>query len=246
MKIGLIGLGIMGRPMAKNLVKAGQEVLDEKLPAFKKALPAGDGKTWYFLWEKGNRNEGFKAASKVNYVARCGRYSDRDQGYTGALRLLKVILGYDYLWVNVRVKGGAYGVMTGTGRSGQGYFVSYRDPKLSETNDVFESVADYLESFDADERDMTKFVIGTMSEVDAPILPQYRGSRADSAYFSGVTEEMLQEERNQILDARPEDIRALAPRIRNIMDEGAFCVIGNAEAIEKNKEMFCEVRNLFK
>lgn len=226
--------------------KAGQEILDAKLPAFKKALPAGDGKTWYFLWEKGNRNEGFKAASKVNYVARCGRYSDRDQGYTGALRLLKVILGYDYLWVNVRVKGGAYGVMTGTGRSGQGYFVSYRDPKLAETNDVFESVADYLESFDADERDMTKFVIGTMSEVDAPILPQYRGSRADSAYFSGVTEEMLQEERNQILDARPEDIRALAPRIRNIMDEGAFCVIGNAETIEKNKDMFCEVRNLFK
>ncbi len=236
---------------AENLTvscTAGKEdlaLLEEKLAGFKKALPEGDGRTWYFRWEKGNRNEGFKAASQVNYVARCGRLTDRDHGYTAALKLLKVILGYDYLWLNVRVKGGAYGVMTGTGRSGQGYFVSYRDPKLPETNAVFESVPDYLEQFDADERAMTKFVIGTMSEVDAPLLPQYRGTRADSAYFSGVTAEMLQTERDEILDAQPEDIRALAPCVRNIMEEGSFCVIGNAEAIEKYREMFCEVRNLF-
>ena len=223
----------------------GLQAVRTALPAFRNALPAGDGRTWYFRFEKGNRNEGMKAASQVNYVARCGRFTDRDHGYTAALKLLKVILGYDYLWLNVRVKGGAYGVMTGTGRSGQGYFVSYRDPKLAETNEVFESVADYLESFDADERAMTKFVIGTMSEVDAPILPQYRGTRADSAYFSGVTEEMLQKERDEILNVQPEDIRALAPYIRNIMEEGALCVIGNAEAIEKNREMFSEVRNLF-
>ena len=107
---------------------------------------------------------------------------------------MKPILGYDYLWLNVRVKGGAYGVMNSAGRSGEGYFVSYRDPNLKETDQVFEGVADYLEQFDADERDMTKYVIGTISDMDTPLLPPYKGAKAVSAWYSGITDEMLAEE----------------------------------------------------
>ena len=208
-------------------------------------LPETGGERYTFTCDKENKNEGFMTSSQVNYVARCGSFAESGLPYTGALRTLKVILGYDYLWLNVRVKGGAYGVMNGAGRTGEGYFVSYRDPNLKETNQVFENVVKYLEEFDADERDMTKYVIGTISDLDVPLLAPYKGSKADAAYFSHLTDEMLKKEREEILKATKEDIRALAPVIREILSTGSFCVIGNAEKIRENQELFGEVKNLF-
>lgn len=219
--------------------------LEPSLKKFKALLPAGEKTVYPFLWEKGNKNEGFMTSSQVNYVARCGSFADTGIEYSGALKTLKVILGYDYLWLNVRVKGGAYGVMNGAGRSGEGYFVSYRDPNVKETNEVYEEVVSYLEEFQADERDMTKYVIGTISDLDTPLLPPYKGSKADSAWFSGVTDEMLLKERQEVLKVQPEHIRALADVIRAILVTGSLCVIGNAEKIKENSGMFNEVKNLF-
>lgn len=223
----------------------GFKYLNTAMKLLKDKLPKTGGPAYPFVWEKGNRNEGFMTSSQVNYVARCGTFSGSGYSYTGALRVLKPILGYDYLWLNVRVKGGAYGVMNSAGRSGEGYFVSYRDPNLKETDQVFEGVAEYLEQFDADERDMTKYVIGTISDLDTPLLPPYKGAKAVSAWYSGVTDEMLAEERRQILTVKPEDIRALAGIIRAILDTGSFCVVGNAEKIKENKELFGSIKNLF-
>lgn len=223
----------------------GFQYLESAMKLLKDKLPKTGGPAYPFIWEKGNRNEGFMTSSQVNYVARCGTFSGSGYSYTGALRVLKPILGYDYLWLNIRVKGGAYGVMNSAGRSREGYFVSYRDPNLKETDQVFEGVAEYLEQFDADERDMTKYVIGTISDLDTPLLPPYKGAKAVSAWYSGVTDEMLAEERRQILTAKPEDIRALAGIIRAILDTGSFCVVGNAEKIKENKELFGSIKNLF-
>ena len=224
----------------------GLHALEAPLQKFKDSLPTGKGEIYPFVWEKGNKNEGFMTSSQVSYVARCGNFAGTGIPYTGALKTLKVILGYDYLWLNVRVKGGAYGVMNGTGRSGEGYFVSYRDPNVKETNEVYEAVVSYLENFNADERDMTKYVIGTISDLDTPLLPPYKGSKADSAWFSGVTDEMLLKERQEVLAVQPEDIRALAEVIKAVLATGSLCVIGNAEKVKENSEMFGEVKNLFK
>ena len=222
----------------------GFAALDGEVRRFAAALPAG-GERHPFQWVRGNRNEGFKSSSQVNYVARCGNFREKGFAYTGALRILKVMLSYDYLWINLRVKGGAYGCMSGFGRSGEGYLVSYRDPNLRETNSVYEGVTEYLRNFQADERDMTKFVIGTISDLDTPLTPSIRGSRGLSAYLSGVTQEMMQEERDQVLRATVEDIRALADIVQAVLDTGALCVLGNEEKIEAAKDLFKETRNLY-
>ena len=208
-------------------------------------LPKGDGKTYGFTFKAGNRNEGFKTSSQVNYVARCGNFRDEGFEYTGALRILKLILSYDYLWLNLRVKGGAYGCMSGFGRSGEGYFVSYRDPGMARTNEVYEKIVEYLESFDVDERDMTKYVIGTVSAMDTPFTPADKGARGLSGYLSGVTGEMLQQERDEVLKAQPEDIRRLAGIVKAILDTGSLCTIGNEEKIESDRGMFGEVKSLY-
>ena len=133
------------------------------------------------------KNEGFKTASKVQYVARCGNFIDQGAEYTGALQVLKVIMGYEYLWQNIRVKGGAYGCMSSFNRIGEGYFVSYRDPNLKCTIDVYEGVVDYLENFTVSDRDMTKYIIGTISNMDQPMTPATKGERSMNLYMNKVS-----------------------------------------------------------
>lgn len=184
------------------------------------------------------KNEGFKTASKVQYVARCGNFIDQGVDYTGALQILKVILSYDYLWQNIRVKGGAYGCMSNFNRIGDGYFVSYRDPHLKRTMEVYEGVVDYLKNFEVSDRDMTKYIIGTMSSIDQPMSPATKGDRSMNLYMNKVSEEMIREERNQILDATQEDIRALYNVAEAVLQADQLCVVGSEEVIEANKEMF--------
>lgn len=228
--------------------KAGFPALSESMKHLTEALPEGEGTVYPFQFQPELKNEGFKTSSQVNYVARCGnfRLGEEKLEYTGALRILKLILSYDYLWQNLRVKGGAYGCMSGFGRSGEGYFVSYRDPKMKETNEVYEGIVDYLEHFDASDRDMTKYVIGTIGAMDTPFTPADQGARGLSAYLSGVTDEMMQEERDQVLAATQKDIQNLAGIVKVILKTGALCAIGNEEKVEENREMFGEVKNLFR
>lgn len=190
------------------------------------------------------RNEGFKTSSKVQYVARTGNFIDRGVEYTGALQILKVILSYDYLWQNVRVKGGAYGCMSSFNRIGEGYLVSYRDPNLEKTMEIYEGVVEYLKNFNVDDRDMNKFIIGTISNIDRPMNPAAKGSRSMNLYMNHVSAEMIREERNQILDAQQADIRALADVLQALLDAHELCVIGSEEKIEEQKEMFLEIKTL--
>ena len=190
------------------------------------------------------KNEGFTTSGQVQYVARTGNFRKKGYEYTGALDILKVALSYDYLWMNLRVKGGAYGCMSGFKRSGESYFVSYRDPHLKRTLDVYEGIPEYVRTFQADEREMTKYIIGTISGKDVPRTPQMQGSISKTAYFCGITEEMMQKERDQILNADVEDIRNLAPLVEAILSDDAVCVVGSETAIEKEREIFKEIKSL--
>ena len=192
-------------------------------------------------------NEGFATSAQIQYVARAGSYKGNgyDYPYTGALRVLKVIMGYDYLWINVRVKGGSYGCMCSFAKTGESYFVSYRDPNLKKTMEVYEKAGDYLRSFAADERTMTKYIIGAISDWDIPMTPATKGSRSLSAYLSHMDYADIQKERDELLGCTQEDIRALADYMDAIMKENAVCVVGNGQTIEENKEMFGTIENLF-
>lgn len=191
------------------------------------------------------RNEGLKTASQVQYVACAGNFFNHGLSYTGVLKVLKVMLGYDYLWNQVRVKGGAYGCMCNFGKSGDCYFVSYRDPNLGRTLEVYDDAADYISGFDADERTMTQFVIGAISDLDTPMNPAAKGMFSLSGYMTGVTDEMLQKERDEIINADGKDLRRCAQIVNSFVSDKCICAVGNAEKIEKEKEMFDNVSPLF-
>ena len=192
------------------------------------------------------KNEGFETSSMVNYVARFGNFVNHGFKYTGVLRVFKVLLSYDYLWNNIRVKGGAYGCSAVFSRSGNAGFVSYRDPNVANTNKIYEGIVDYAKNFTANDREMTKSVIGAISEMDTPLTPAGEGMKGLSAYYSKVRHEDMQKEREEVLNTSDADIRGLVPLIEAVLSDNLICAVGNADLIEKDSEMFKEVKHLFK
>lgn len=214
--------------------------LEKVIAGFNKMSAIGNQAEVHFNTAK----EAFIDASQIQYVAKTGDFICEGYEYTGALRLLRIILSYDYLWINVRVKGGAYGCMNTFLRSGESYFVSYRDPNLSDTLDVYDKIPEYIKSFSPDERDMTKYIIGTFSALDTPMNPEAKGSRSLSAYLEGITYEQIQKERNEILNAQPEDIRRLADLVEAVLKKDSICVIGNENMIKESAGLFENVEKL--
>lgn len=214
--------------------------LEKVIAGFNKMSAAGNQAEVHFNTAK----EAFIDASQIQYVAKTGDFICEGYEYTGALRLLRIILSYDYLWINVRVKGGAYGCMNTFLRSGESYFVSYRDPNLSDTLDVYDRIPEYIKNFSPDERDMTKYIIGTFSALDTPMNPEAKGSRSLSAYLEGITYEQIQKERNEILNAQPEDIRRLADLVEAVLKKDSICVIGNENMIKESAGLFENVEKL--
>lgn len=192
-----------------------------------------------------NKNEGFKTSAQVQYVTRTGNFMKKGYEYNGALRVLKMILTSEYLWKNIREQGGAYGCNCVFSRSGESYFSSYRDPNLSRTNEVFEHAPEYIREFDTDERNMTKYIIGTISGMDTPLTAVAKGNRSMSAYFNHESIENLKQERMQVLHANQEQIRGFADLVASILEENNICVVGNEGKIEKEAELFKTTVNLF-
>ncbi len=191
------------------------------------------------------RNEGFTFAGQVQYLARCGNFKKAGVAFTGAIRVMRTILSLDYLWTNIRVLGGAYGCMCEFNSiNGNAFFVSYRDPKLAQTNDVFEKAADYIASLPLSEREMTKYIIGTISNDVPPLTPKLKGSRAMNLYLTGYTLEDLQRTRNEILSTTEEDVHKAAEAVRAFVAQNYTCVVGSEATVRSCSEMFQEIKPL--
>ena len=186
----------------------------------------------------------YKDASQIQYVAMGGSFLKAGQKYDPNLKILNTILGYDYFWNNVRVLGGAYGCNYLCDREGEMAFVSYRDPKLLETIEVFRNTSSYLKSFDVDERDMTKYIIGTIGSMDVPLTPLQRGRRGVNFYFAEVGFEQIQAERQSVINATAADIRALAPIVESVIAQDNIVVVGNEDKISQNSDVFTTIESL--
>lgn len=193
------------------------------------------------------RNEGFQISGQVQYVACAGNLMKAGYHAKGSLRVLKTILNLDYLWNTIRVKGGAYGAgFQYSGLDGYAYFYSYRDPNLTETMQVYKNAYSFVKNFEVSERDMTKYVIGTIGGIDRPMSPAMKGARSLAAYLTKQEYQDIQRERDEILNVTKEEIRSQADLIRSIVEENNWCVVGNENKLKANKEVFYEIKPLFK
>ena len=214
------------------------------LPQWLDALPQGQASTELFHFDAVKKNEGILTSGKVQYVAKGGNFRSHGFAYTGSLNVLDTILQYGYLWTKIRVQGGAYGAFTRFYDNGDMVFCSYRDPNLRSSLDAYDALPDYLAGFDVTDREMTKYIIGTLSRIDVPLTPQMRGGKAMYRYFSGVTLDMVQHYRDQLLATTAADIRALAPMIRSVMADNNICVMGSEQTIRQESNLFGKLLSL--
>ena len=195
-----------------------------------------------YHWDLRALNEGLTSSSRVQYVGKGANFLKLGHRFTGTMHVLETILRYDYFWTKIRVQGGAYGAFTSFNRNGMMYFGSYRDPNLTETLDVFNGTADYIGNFAASEREMDKYIIGTMSNIDTPLTPQMKGSAAATCWLRGITEADRQQARDEILNTRQKDVQALAGLVKDCMDKNVLCVFGGQDKIQESQQVFGEVR----
>ena len=214
------------------------------LPTWTQALPTGEKQTSLCQFALTQKNEGIMTSGKVQYVAKGGNFRDHGYAYTGSLMVLDTILQYGYLWTKIRVQGGAYGAFTRFYDNGDMVLCSYRDPNLGHSIDAYNALADYLDDFNVSDREMTKYVIGTLSRIDLPLTPSLRGDKAMNRYFTGTTQEAAQARRDQLLQTTAADIRALAPLIRAVMKDNNVCVMGNEAKIRQEANWFGQLISL--
>lgn len=185
------------------------------------------------------KNEGIMIPSPVNYVAMGGNLSGHGVKYTGAMQVVRNAVNVDYLYQQIRVKGGAYGCGCGfSGETMKGFFWSFRDPNLTNTLEVYKGTGEFTRTVKFDEKELTKYIIGTFSDYERPISPAGKASRSFSAYLAGKTYEDVVRERGEMLDITEEEFRAVAPAFDAVVSENCFCVVGNEKAILDNCDMF--------
>lgn len=192
------------------------------------------------------KNEGLKTSAQIQYVARAGNFKKEGYEYTGTLKALENIMDYGYLWENIRVKGGAYDCMSSYHCGGNVYFCSYRDPNLDKTNEIYNGIPEYLRSFNEPDRDIQKYIIGTISNLDRPMTASGRGVTALRFYLTSQTMDMVQKERDEVLALSNDRIHKIADMIEAVLAQNNICVVGNAGKIEECKSLFMETRDLLK
>ncbi|MCE5285201.1 MAG: insulinase family protein [Pelosinus sp.] len=209
-------------------------------------LPSAKLKPAAYSYTPQQRNEGLMTAGKVQYVVKAADFNQLGYHYHGSLKVLETILSYDYLWTRVRVQGGAYGAAARFERNGSAVFSSYRDPNLKETLTVYDETAAYLREFAVDEREMTKYIIGTMSRLDTPLTAAQQGEQATLRYIKNIAAAETQKERDEVLATCQKDIKALASLVEKVMQQDCLCVFGSEQKITANKDVFKETKHVLK
>ena len=201
-------------------------------------LPQGkpEYQLWSFILEKGN--EGLQAASNVQYVLSGYNYKKLGYSWNAKMRVLNQILSTDWLQTRIRVIGGAYGGFSSISPSGNFTFNSYRDPNLGSTLENYRNTIGYLASFDADPKLMSRYIIGTISEMDSPLTPSQMGDQAVSMFFSRRTAAEMQRDRDDVLSTTPEDIRGFTQLVTDVLNQSALCVYGNADRLAVDQSHF--------
>lgn len=217
----------------------------ESVPELYESLKEGSSRSFSYSFDLNKGNEGLMTSGKVQYVAKAYNFIKLGYKYTGSMLVLKTISNYDYLWNRVRVQGGAYGSFSAFMKNGSMFFTSYRDPNLPDTLKVYDEAGEYFSSFDTDERQMTKYIIGTISDLDAPLTPSMKGEKAVELYFRKISYDDLQKERKEVLGTDVATIRSFGKMLEELMKQNYLCVFGNEETIKANKDLFGSLINVF-
>ncbi len=190
------------------------------------------------------QNEAHVAAQDVNYVGQ-GADAKGTLNYNGPSNVLSSAIRFDYLWNEIRVKGGAYGSLYSHQRNGSFALGSYRDPNIGKTLEVYKNLPAYVEKLEVSDEELNKYIIGTMSPLERPKSAVSKGLEALSRLKTGRTAADIVKLKEEILATKSEDMKALSSDIERVLQDATVVVIGNKAQIEKENDLFDEVFKLY-
>lgn len=183
-------------------------------------------------------NEGIKSSAGVQYVAKGAAF---DQAYNGTMEVLSNLVSNEYLYNQIRAKGGAYGQGLSITSPGVLYAYSYRDPNLGKTLEVFDGMADFVADLKLSEEELLPYIIGVMNRFDPARTAEGRGHSVVLRHITGKTHADVQRNHQEALNSTVEGLKELAPVLENAMAKDMHCALGNAQVIEEGKELFDHV-----
>jgi len=193
-----------------------------------------------------DEDEAFMTASTVQYVGKAANLYDHGFKFSGQFDVLKALLRTVYLWDRVRVKGGAYGSSLSFDLyTGDLSLVSYRDPNLVETLEIYDDIPEFLSQLEIPADEFEKIVIGCAGKIDPPLTPDRKGALAKTEHLTGLTQELKQQRLEELLSTQMTDIRGYAPIFEKIRDQGTICALGNEGKIKKSSSHFKNLVKVF-
>lgn len=203
------------------------------------------GNTWSARLSPGN--EAIVIPTQVNYVGKAANVYETGYQLNGSAYVISKHISNTWLWDRVRVSGGAYGGFCNFDtHSGVFSYLSYRDPNLLKTLDVYDGTANFLRELEMDDDTLMKAIIGTIGDVDSYQLPDAKGYTSLQRYLLGITEEERQQRREQILSTSVSDFREFSNALKAVKDKGVVVVVASAadvSAANEERPNFFEVNN---
>ncbi|MBR5468415.1 MAG: insulinase family protein, partial [Firmicutes bacterium] len=192
------------------------------------------------------KKQGITNSSKVVYNSIAANFKKFGFEYSGKMKVIKNIVNTEYLWNEVRVRGGAYGCGCNILRNGSIYTYSYRDPNVKETYDAYKNIGEFLRNAVISPREMTKYILGAINEMDKPKSFQTRFDVAVSEHLNSITKEKKQKEREELLSIKPEDVAPFGEIFDKAFDAQIKVTLGNEKAINTSAELFDDIRGMKK
>lgn len=185
------------------------------------------------------RTEGLIIPARINFVGKAANLAQQGHRVTGADLVVARYLGTAWLWDRVRVQGGAYGGFSSLDRvSGTYSFLSYRDPNLSATLDVYDRTPEFLRALSLSQEELTKAIIGTIGDFDSYQLPDAKGITSMERTLAGISDEERQRLREEILATTAADFRAFADTAELVREHGHLVIMGAQATLEAaNQEL---------
>ena len=183
-------------------------------------------------------NEGIQSSANVQYVAKGADLRALGVGYSGVLEVLSNLLTNDYLYNNIRAKGGAYGQGIRFSRNGSVSCYSYRDPNLENTIAIYDQMADWLENLEMSDADLTDVIIGVMNRFNPVMTARAQGNWSLTSHVNGARREDIVKAQEEALATSVDDLRAYAPALRQAMAENHLCVLGASSRVKQASALF--------
>ena len=224
----------------------GLKTVQRLFDKFFEKLPNGQEKPWSFEFEPSIYKEALTDSSKIVYNSAAADFIKLGFEYNGAFNAVKNIINTEYLWNQVRVKGGAYGCGCSVLRNGSLYFYSYRDPNILGTFNIYKSAGKFLRELKLSQSDIDKYILGAINDIDRPKSNSDKIDIAVLRYMEGISAYDTQKSRDELLSAGESDIAFFADILDAVSEKSAFVTIGNENMINGVSDFYNSVRKLIK